>query len=333
MLNDQIENIDDLIGKVLSAEANGSERQNLDDWIVADPANKAYFDQMQTLFEASAERLYDEEFDSEAAWNKVSDRINPTGVVIKMNPAGRRRFSWAAAASVAIILGTGILFYILRGRTEEFSFASGESVTEQHLADGSHVMLNKNSNLQFEINKRAGQRMAHLNGEAFFEVVHDEKQEFIIESGGVFIKDIGTAFNVKALNGSDTVEVFVKEGEVAFYTNDNHGVNLKEGESALYIRSAKRFEKNQTPEDLNPGAYFDKVFRFRNAPLSRVIKSLNQVYGNSFGLADEAISNCKITVSFEDESPEIIAQIIAETLGLECTNYDGRITFSGQYCQ
>jgi len=336
-LNTEHENIDDLIGKVLSHEATAMEQLTLNEWLRSDPANHKYFDDLKSIFESASTRLADFDFDTDAAWNKVSGRISNQGSprrIIQFNSKKSSTFNWKVAAVITTLIGTATtLFLLFNNLKQEFVFESQDQILKQELADGSYAVLNRNTSLTFEVDKNNKERHAELSGEAFFEVIHNVQSEFVIESNGVFIRDIGTAFNVKALAGSDSVEVFVKEGEVEFYSNSNEGLHLTEGQSALYIRTQDTFVKNESPENLSPDAFFSKKFKFRNATLRQVVNSLNDAFKRKFIIADEVLSTCRITVSFDEEDPELIAQIISETLGLDLNIMGDRIIFSGIGCE
>lgn len=336
-MNNEYENIDDLIGKVLSSEASSAELLSLEEWLRSDTSNQKYFDNLKAIFDRASSTVSDLDFDTDAAWNKVSARIVesiPNGKVVQMHPVKSNPLRWKVAAVVTTLIGTVTALYLFFGNSgEEFSYQSQNDILIRELADGSRAVLNKNTSLTFEVAKNGKKRHAELKGEAFFEVVHDEKSEFVIESDGVFVRDIGTAFNVKAIRGSDSVEVFVKEGEVEFYSKSNRGIHLVEGQYALYLRSKDEFIKNESPENLSPDAFFSKKFRFRDASLSQVVNSLNDAFVQKFIIADEALANCRITVSFDEEDPEVIAQIIAETLGIDVNVNAERIVFSGNSCR
>jgi transmembrane sensor len=133
----------------------------------------------------------------------------------------------------------------------------------------------------------------------------------------VQILDIGTAFNVKNIEGRDTLEVYVQEGEVHMFTEADNGLRLQAHEVGYYIKSKKRFEKASVIEVENPTAYINRQFNFRNTPLKKVLKQINEVYEVQLRLSDADLGNCRITVSFNNDDIETIASIISETMGWE----------------
>ena len=62
-------------------------------------------------------------------------------------------------------------------------------------------------------------------------------------------------------------------------------------------------------------AYKTKFFSFSNSSLTEVVQTLNAVYPTRI-VIDDALRDCMLTVSFNDENIDEIANVIAETLGL-----------------
>jgi ferric-dicitrate binding protein FerR (iron transport regulator) len=209
--------------------------------------------------------------------------------------------------------------------------AAETETLDQPLPDGSVAFINKNSTLSYVYSPLKKQRKVKLTGEAFFDIKHEEEQPFIIETDDVFIEDIGTTFNVKAYPDSITVEVFVETGEVAFYTNDNPGIRLTEGQTGIYNRATKTFAKF-LESDTNKLAYKTGIFTFHDTDLEAVIVSLNKVYDKKLSLKNDALKTCRLNVSFRNESIEDIVEILAETLGLTITNTENEIILDGKGC-
>ena len=101
-----------MIGKFLSGECSQKEQTILMEWVKQDPTNQAFFDEMQNIWEASA-NVQEEEFnpwsseaDFENAWQKIDEQtpIAKTAKVVRFNP-WRQRLSIAAAILLLIAAG------------------------------------------------------------------------------------------------------------------------------------------------------------------------------------------------------------------------------------
>ena len=80
------------------------------------------------------------------------------------------------------------------------------------LTDGSVVELNAETTVRVTL-AADSRRVDLVTGEAHFRVAHDTTRPFIVSAGGVAIRAVGTAFNVRLATTS--VEVLVTEGKVS----------------------------------------------------------------------------------------------------------------------
>jgi transmembrane sensor len=320
--------IDILIANVLAGEATESEQQQLKEWMAQSEENRKQFENGKLIFDSAANASLSEKFDEDAAWLTVKAKLNA------QPPAAKSRtlhFDWRIAAAVAMIIGVSGLFYLIRDKeTALLTIASVARTQNDTLPDGSHVFLNKQSEVSFSFHERSGQRKVKLKGEAFFSVKHEEEKPFIIEADEILVRDIGTEFNLKAYPDKDTIEIVVTEGEVQFYTLKNAGLNLKAGESALYLKSRKEFQR-LLKADTNVLAYKTKVFNFKNTELKSVIKLLNEIYQTRIALAP-AIMDCQLTAHFFEDDPNTIVEVIAETMGITVSQKDKEIYLEGTGC-
>ncbi len=101
------------------------------------------------------------------------------------------------------------------------------------LVDGTRVWVNALSQLKFPAQFSKTERRVFLEGEAYFEVVHNPDQPFVVESKGNEVKVLGTHFNVNSY--SDQVRTTLAEGKVEVRRN-NERVELSPGE---YVWSSR----------------------------------------------------------------------------------------------
>lgn len=330
-MENSFEHIEELISKVLANEANAHETELLQQWRKQSPQNEAHFQSSKKLLEAINAAAQPHEFDTDAAWNKLDDRISNTET--KILPL-RRHFALvrvAAAILLLVTLGFIVRLIFINDNSQKGTVMYASNKTEQKvLPDGSKVFMNKNSELSYV--EKKGRREVKLKGEAYFEVVHNDMEPFVIEVNEVMIKDIGTAFNVKALPEGNTIEVLVESGEVQFFTENSKGLNLVAGQKAVYNKSTKTFSMVELPATDNTMSYRSKIFHFDNVALKDVLAEVNTVYGSNIKLADEKTGNCRLSVEFNNENLEVLISIIAETLELEVEQKAGTTVLKGAAC-
>jgi transmembrane sensor len=179
-------------------------------WVVVcdrDPAAAAAPEFAAWLAEDPRHRELFEEFGGVVAVMRRTPELQPAGV---RSP----RRSWrpallGGAAAAAVVLG-----YFGWWRP---SFYRGSHdtrigiVRRVGLPDGSVVELNSDSALAADFSP--GERHLRLaKGEAEFYVAKNPRRPFIVEAGGVSVRAVGTAFDVRLRPGA--VEVLVTEGKV-----------------------------------------------------------------------------------------------------------------------
>ncbi|MCR8556934.1 FecR domain-containing protein [Mucilaginibacter sp. BJC16-A38] len=82
------------------------------------------------------------------------------------------------------------------------------------LADGTKVWLNAESSITFPTAFNGRERIVKLTGEAYFEVAHNAKQPFKVQTEKQTIEDIGTSFNVNAYADEASTRTTLVEGSV-----------------------------------------------------------------------------------------------------------------------
>jgi ferric-dicitrate binding protein FerR (iron transport regulator) len=268
--------------------------------------------------------------DTDKAWQKVDSRIeNNEGKVIRIHQP-RRNLRIAAGVVLVLAMAFSLRQLLHKESAQPLLFASAEKITETKLPDGSKVFMNKNSEVTFAVKDNV--REVKLKGEAYFEVVHDEKQPFIVSVDEILIKDIGTEFNVKALPGNNEVEVKVESGEVKFFSRSDEGVTLIKGEKASYNKITKQFIKLVADPFDNSASYRSKIFFFKDSKLKDVIQQLNDVYLSDIRLGDQRLAECRLTVTFTNEKIETIVSILAETLDLKVQKTGDTFVLNGENC-
>ncbi|NBW35294.1 MAG: DUF4974 domain-containing protein [Cytophagia bacterium] len=324
-MNTYEDDIDELIGKYLAGEATDMERQQVEEWCAQSADNKKYFEQLQTIFEKAALVADHSDYDADLAWKKVKGNIQ------KNHHTPISWSYWRIAASVALIAISGFLVYQqFFNNTSRLTLASSNVVIKDSLPDGTRVALNKQTEMSITYDAKQKKGRIKLKGEASFEIKHDQEKEFIVEVEELLIRDIGTVFNVEAYPESNTVAVTVQEGEVHFYTQQKEGIFIKAGSKGVYDKISKSFTLQNA--DTNVIAYQTRQFVFEERDLQQVVEELNAIYEKKIRIS-EKLKTCKVTVNFNNEEIDTIAEILAETLNLKITTSSNEINLEGEGCE
>jgi ferric-dicitrate binding protein FerR (iron transport regulator) len=129
-----------------------------------------------------------------------------------------------AAASVFVIVTAGVILQLSQTKvsTAPISQATAKTEVPQQsakkwikLPDGTSVQLNTDSKLEYPDSfEGATERRVSLQGEAYFDVKHLDKQPFVISTGKITVTVLGTAFNIKSSKDQQDITVTVTRGKV-----------------------------------------------------------------------------------------------------------------------
>ncbi len=323
----------ELIARFFASEATPEENQTVEEWAAKDPVA---FQQMKIVWAdtGKAEPLSPNlRFDTDSAWLDFK-QVNTE--VIAVNSTGPSfRVLFGVAASLLLVAFGALLYAVLdKGSSPSMTVAqevrSTSAAVDFDLIDGSSVTLNKNTTIIQQPEFGVKERRVRLEGEAFFDVEHDDKVPFKIEAGALEIKVVGTSFNVRANPGED-VEVTVVEGIVEVSHLDNK-VRLVRDQSATFDTVSQQLLIGR---DIDPARIFWKTKRlkFKGKPLFEVTSLLNRLYDANIEIAKQEIENCRLTADFQDESLENILDIIKLSLGLTVEQQGDKILIKGETCR
>lgn len=301
---------DELLIKYLLKETSADEQKLVDQWLLEREENRKQFEEIQFLWERSADLLKNEALpDEEDAWERFKQKREAQPSVTKMQLGNV--LQWLAAASVILITGITLWLFLTKDPGTR-NFMTRNEIISQTLSDGSSLTLNKNTQLSFSNSK--SQRIVKLDkGEVFFNVAPDKNKPFIIELGNTAkVTVVGTSFNIKFRNGLS--EVIVETGLVKV-TKDNQEINLHPGEKVEFANQDSTLTVSKNSDNLY--RYFrNKEFIIDNIALQKVVDVLSEAYSTKIVLADKSLEDLKLNVKFKEEPLDKILKVIAETFDL-----------------
>lgn len=245
------------------------------DWLEADPANAALFDEVSLQLEAATAGLA-----AEPVAVAIPDAANENP------PVNMSRRWWLGSAMAAALVGViGIASWPsepdMPATPLTIATALGQTRSVR-LADGTRVTMNGGTTLQVD---RATRSLSFGEGEAYFDVVHDPARPFRLQIGAASVEDIGTAFNVR--RHDNVIEVAVREGVVSFDPDggtepDDDAVILKAGQAIRIVddRGAVRRVDRTTV-----GGWRTGQLSYGDVALAEVAGDLSRAIGQPVRLA------------------------------------------------
>ncbi len=231
-----------------------------------------------------------------------------------------RRVPWRG---VGVALAAGLVaMLVLQGRTpakpnalREYRTAIGQTDTVV-LSDGTQVVLAPGSTIALDADYGDASRYLALEGAAHFTVVHDDARPFVVRAGNVLVRDIGTAFTVKAL-GAQSATVAVTEGRVAVAPGGpaSREVELAAGDVGEVFSDTVRIARGGV--DATILNWTRGELSYRDASLAEVRADLARWFGVTLVVTDSELMSRSITARFRTDSLAPVLEVLSLALGAD----------------
>ena len=231
-----------------------------------------------------------------------------------------RRLAWwavplAAAAAIMLVVANRSGPFPVTSADASLAAAQLTPIEERTLEDGSTIRLNRGATVHVAFTP--DERRVHLErGEADFAVAKDSARAFVVESGGVKIRAVGTAFNVRLTE--QAIEVIVTEGIVAVARGDASGAGvlsaLSAGERAFVPRAASaapvigQLSKEELDRRL---AWQPRLLGFADESLTTIVNEFNRHNPVVLRVADPALRELRLTVRFRSDNVSGFLRLLA----------------------
>lgn len=257
-------------------------------------------------------------------------------------PRGRKvlRFALPVLAAAAV-LTLGLFVWTSRPTApvlpETPAVVRSLALIEQRtLSDGSTIELNRGAVVTEHFS--AGERRVRLaRGEAHFTVAQDAARPFFVEAGGVTVRAVGTAFNVRLDPAS--VEVLVTEGRVGVervgpaldagpQTSANPG--LPASGSPTFISANERTVVSFAPSAPPPQvavvppaeiearlAWQPRLLDFTDAPLAEIVAEFNRRNPVRLTLTDAKLAGQRLSATFRSDNVEGFVRLMESDFGMK----------------
>ncbi len=341
MDNDPIWN---LIAKKISGEAIEAELKELETALRRDPTLhytlEAFQDMWKDLSESETEL-------TEKAFQKHLDRMQRAdsdyfaapSVVDDFIQTKQSRFRRLAPGTLILCL---ILFgiYFITKPTNPITPAArlstnkaGDVVTQYGtrtkllLPDGTSVWLNAGSRLSYDSSYGNVLREVSLSGEGYFDVIKNKGKPFLIHTGNIDIRVLGTSFNVKSYPGDRTIETSLIRGkiEVSFRDKSRKNLILIPNQKLVLLNEPadklanEKIQHNTTARNkpeisinalthfgkdslITETAWMDNKLVFQDESFLELAKKMERWYGVKMLFDDQSLSTLHFTGSFEKEN-------------------------------
>jgi ferric-dicitrate binding protein FerR (iron transport regulator) len=234
------------------------------------------------------------------------------------NRIARRLLQYAAAALVVAAAGLGAWHYSHSRVNPARPVAAAPAVKDGRpghsyivLPDGSKVLLNSGSHLDYPAAFDGRRREVTLTGEAYFDIHHDARKPFIVHAGHITTVVLGTAFDIRAFPGQENVVVTVSRGKVRV-ENGSRTLGVLRCNEQITVNSKAGHPVKQTANTAEVMRWKAEDILFDDEPVSAVAAALEKRFGVSIRLENSDLGNCRVTASFlHHETAEDIIRVVS----------------------
>lgn len=313
---------------------NAAQTEEFVRWLQQDPRHAAVFAELDRVWK---------DFDRLAAV-PVDDSVEADCDLLapRSRPQRHHTLTWtliSVAAAVTVLLLIASQIRVPRATVET---AVG-GFHKLDLPDGSVVQLNTDTAIEtrFTATER---RVQLIRGESFFTVAHDPARPFIVTSGRVSVRAVGTAFNVRQRDSA--VEILVTNGRVEVD-------DAREGRSLLVagdapagppvlvagervtvaveaLRSdtanvASTVASVSAPEIRRALAWQERRLEFDAIPLAEVASEFNRYNRRKLVIGDPLLAAKRFSGTFRADSYESFVQLLEADFDVAVTRNEREI--------
>jgi transmembrane sensor len=339
------ERMDVLLTRYLTGALSPEESEELEWAMLADPALKVTLQVLQRMREIPPGGSAAEE---QKMLERGMRRLKEPAPAFQTMPAQEaapvrslRVRWWMAAAAAVLVLGVaGVMLY--HGDQQPVAAVPAPPAQDKEIAtrygtrsflelpDGSKLWLNAGSKVKYADGFKNGRRELTLAGEAFFDVKHDPEHPFIIHTGKLDVKVLGTSFNVKAYPGDATMETTLIKGkvEIDFPGNSQANIILQPNEKvvipvketpAVHATNGAVDRKTVAPDPtyrtIIETSWVEDKLVFRNETFSDVTMQLERWYNIHFSFEDKRYLQDRLTGYFKDQPIKNVMDALQISLG------------------
>ncbi len=298
--------INHLLLKFVFRQSSSSEDQEIERWLASNKSNSLL---LEKLVRAKA-NLGDE------TSLKVENKI------AKPKIHKLRKFTRHILRFAAVFIGVSMISYgvysFLEYRNQQWkSINVAKGNTRQIvLKDGTKVYLAPDTKLSYPNKFPDTERAVKLNGQAYFDVAHDEDRPFKVHTSHTLIEVLGTKFNVKAYQNEALTTTVLEKGKVKICYKSDKGEAI--GNSILQANQKSEFAHQNlqftvTNADMNDDlAWRNNRLFFKNESFREIANEMERHYNIKIVFENEQLGTQRFSGEFQNESIDAVLETFKE---------------------
>ncbi|SOD97328.1 FecR family protein [Spirosoma fluviale] len=262
-------------------------------------------------------------------------------------------FRWKLALATLLTVVLGISWYLSRpdliqpfphlAEASKKQLVETINDTQQPLRvvlnDSSEVLLSPKSRLRYPAQFTGNSRTVYLTGEASFSVKR-QSQPFMVFTGEMVTRVLGTRFVVRAFDLDRNITVQVLSGKVSVYkakakqepvSKEVSGLILYANQAALFEKTVGNLTKTLVA---NPSLLIksekEASFVYDEVPLPVILRELEKSYGIPIQFDEQNFAASRITATLSSESLYEKLDLLCKAASASYEITDGQIVISPQ---
>jgi ferric-dicitrate binding protein FerR (iron transport regulator) len=238
------------------------------------------------------------------------------------------------AASVLIVLTAGLLYSKINNEDGGQEAAAWSVVSADTngmrrliLPDSSSIVLNADATVRYSADwSRGGQREVWIEGEGFFDVVHDaEDRNFVVHTSHGRIEVLGTTFNVSSRR--EQTEVVLNTGSIRLIpeAEQRESLLLEPGD---LVRLAGDGSTDRQRVDAEEYTAWRERMTFRNATVAEISQRIENVYGVEVVLQGTGLERRQFSFTAPTDDLDLLLLLLKRGLDIRVEQMDGVVTLS-----
>jgi transmembrane sensor len=237
----------------------------------------------------------------------------------------RNRWRFIATAAATLFLGVAGTWWV--ARSDQTYVSNLGEIRRVALSDGSKMVLNTATEATVRFDKRR-REIELISGEGLFQVVKDPTRPFIVHTGTMSVRAVGTVFAVRAID--ERVDITVTEGVVDLVDEAPSGGHLLRRVAAnehVSVMQTRQIQAQSISDDEaeRQFAWRDGMVDLAGETLATAVAQINRHNRRQIVVDDPDLASRPVVGLFRATDPENFAATVAAALGAQSVDRDDTI--------
>jgi transmembrane sensor len=317
--------------KYISGQADTDEVKQVRTWLAASEERQRELSRMKNSWILSGLGNEVDQLIKEPEIRRILDKIRFINEKDHKKTRHLKLLKYAAVLFLIVSISGSVGYFISRPTIPSSEYAgiivpNGER-SKVILPDGTTVQLNGGSQLKFTPGFHSGKRIVFLEGEAFFDVIYDQSHPFVVKTGKLQIKVLGTRFNVSNYSDNKTITTYLEEGKVEVRIEGKGNAYLKPSEVLKFEKTTGKATK-QAISDQRFSDWTRGVMNIQGETIEELAKKLERRFDIKINFGDAEVRKHTYSGSIRDEELETVLEALKFTSSLKYEKHDKSVTLS-----